>query len=95
MSYAVMVDGNDGWWMVDGGWWCKGKCGTDPGQFNIPHNIAMHPDNDKVIVIDRENSRAQLFKLDGTFVELWPIHRVRIRNSPDKLPSFTITSAAE
>jgi len=52
-----------------------GKCGTDPGQFNIPHNIAMHPDNDKVIVIDRENSRAQLFKLDGTFVELWPIHR--------------------
>jgi hypothetical protein len=45
------------------------------GQFNIPHNIAMHPDNDKIIVVDRENSRAQLFKLDGTFVELWPIHR--------------------
>ena len=52
-----------------------GESGTDAGQFNIPHNIAMHPDNDKVIVIDRENSRAQLFTLDGTFVELWPIHR--------------------
>lgn len=35
--------------------------GTDPGEFNLPHNVAMHPDGDKIIVCDRENNRAQVF----------------------------------
>eukprot|EP00039_Didymoeca_costata_P020651 m.342016 g.342016 ORF g.342016 m.342016 type:complete len:367 (-) comp20819_c0_seq1:98-1198(-) len=52
-----------------------GAPGTDEGQFNIPHNIAIHPDKDKVIVVDRENSRVQLFTLDGEFVSQWHIHR--------------------
>jgi DNA-binding beta-propeller fold protein YncE len=52
-----------------------GSPGTDAGQFNIPHNISIHPDNDKVIVVDRENSRVQLFTLEGEYVEMWHIHR--------------------
>merc|ERR1711969_414698 len=27
-----------------------GAPGTDPGLFNLPHNIALHPDLDKVMV---------------------------------------------
>ena len=52
-----------------------GSDGTGPGEFNLPHNIVIHPDLDKVIVADRENSRLQLFTLDGVFVESWPCHR--------------------
>jgi len=52
-----------------------GEPGTDPGQFNLPHNVAMHPDEDKIIVADRENSRVQIFTVDGEFVEQWPCHR--------------------
>ena len=26
-----------------------GEPGTDPGQFNLPHNLCMHPDGDKII----------------------------------------------
>ena len=52
-----------------------GSDGTGPGEFNLPHNIIIHPDLDKVIVADRENSRLQLFTLDGEYVETWPCHR--------------------
>jgi DNA-binding beta-propeller fold protein YncE len=53
-----------------------GTPGTDPGEFNLPHNVAMHPDGDKIIVADRENNRAQVFSTsDGKCVQVIPSHR--------------------
>lgn len=52
-----------------------GESGTDDGKFNIPHNVAMFPGDDKIVVADRENSRVQVFDLDGRHRGSWPIHR--------------------
>ena len=51
-----------------------GESGTDPGQFSLPHNIAMFGD-DAVIVCDRENHRVQVFTVDGEFVKEWHVHK--------------------
>jgi DNA-binding beta-propeller fold protein YncE len=47
-----------------------GAPGTGPGEFRIPHGIAVAPD-DRVVVADRENSRLQFFSPDGEFLEEW------------------------
>jgi len=44
-----------------------GEPGTDPGCFNIPHNIATDAGG-RVYVADRENSRVQIFDADGTYL---------------------------
>ncbi len=47
-----------------------GKYGTAPGEFNLPHSIAV--DNQgRVYVGDRENKRIQIFDADGTFIKQW------------------------
>ncbi len=51
-----------------------GESGTDPGQFNLPHNLAML-DDDLVIVCDRESHRMQVFTVNGEFVKQWPVHK--------------------
>lgn len=51
-----------------------GEPGTDPGQFSLPHNLAMFGD-DHVIVCDRENHRVQVFTLEGDFVREWHVHK--------------------
>jgi DNA-binding beta-propeller fold protein YncE len=43
-----------------------GSRGTEPGQFNIPHAIAIDAQNN-VYVGDRENKRIQVFDSDGNF----------------------------
>jgi DNA-binding beta-propeller fold protein YncE len=43
-----------------------GSRGTGPGQFNLPHGIAIDA-KDTVYVADRENNRIQLFDTNGTF----------------------------
>jgi DNA-binding beta-propeller fold protein YncE len=43
-----------------------GEPGTDPGQFNVPHNICCDPDG-WVYVADRENHRVQVFDGNGKF----------------------------
>lgn len=48
-----------------------GSEGQGAGHFAIPHAIARQ--EDRLIVADRENSRAQWFGLDGTFVALRPM----------------------
>jgi DNA-binding beta-propeller fold protein YncE len=52
-----------------------GEPGTDPGQFNVPHNICCDPDG-WVYVADRENHRVQVFDGDGKFETQWNnLHR--------------------
>jgi sugar lactone lactonase YvrE len=47
-----------------------GGPGTGPGQFMIPHGVAVHPDG-RVFVCDRENDRVQIFSPDGEFLGQW------------------------
>jgi len=47
-----------------------GTPGTGPGQFNVPHGIAVDREG-TVYVADRENSRVQLFSLDGQYISEW------------------------
>lgn len=47
-----------------------GEPGTGPGQFQVPHGIAVDR-RGLLYVADRENSRIQVFTPDGQFVELW------------------------
>jgi len=52
-----------------------GEPGTDPGCFNIPHNIATDAAG-LVYVADRENSRVQIFDRGGQYLGQWNnLHR--------------------
>jgi DNA-binding beta-propeller fold protein YncE len=47
-----------------------GKYGTGPGEFNLPHSVAV--DNQgNVYVGDRENKRIQVFDAEGHFLKEW------------------------
>jgi len=48
-----------------------GEPGTGPGQFNVPHDIAVAPDG-RLLVADRENDRIQIFSPDGEYLDEWP-----------------------
>ena len=48
-----------------------GENGTGPGQFNTVHGLAIDKDR-RVYVVDRANSRLQVFTEDGEFIEEWP-----------------------
>lgn len=47
-----------------------GEPGNRPGQFNLPHGIALDRE-DNVFVADRENSRIQIFDAKGRFLSQW------------------------
>jgi len=47
-----------------------GKPGGNPGEFRLPHSIAIG-DNGFLYVVDRENDRIQLFEPDGKVVAVW------------------------
>jgi DNA-binding beta-propeller fold protein YncE len=52
-----------------------GEPGTDPGQFNIPHNICCDPEG-WLYIADRENHRVQVFDSDGKWETQWNnLHR--------------------
>jgi sugar lactone lactonase YvrE len=48
-----------------------GKPGKAPGEFNLPHAIAVGPDR-RVYVSDRSNSRIQVFDENGKHLDSWP-----------------------
>jgi DNA-binding beta-propeller fold protein YncE len=48
-----------------------GTPGKGPGQFNLPHAIAIDR-NRKLYVADRLNSRIQVFDENGKFLDEWP-----------------------
>jgi hypothetical protein len=54
--------------------WVKswGSKGTAPGQFNLPHAIAIDR-NDNIYVGDRSNRRIQVFNTDGKFLRMFTI----------------------
>lgn len=47
-----------------------GKRGVKPGDFNLPHSIAVDSKG-LVYVADRENYRVQIFDSDGNFIKEW------------------------
>jgi NHL repeat len=47
-----------------------GKEGTGPGEFNVPHGIAIDSTG-RVFVADRGNNRIQIFDQDGKFLGEW------------------------
>ena len=47
-----------------------GSAGTNPGQFRMPHGIAID-DQSIVYVADRQNGRLQRFDLNGKYLGMW------------------------
>jgi DNA-binding beta-propeller fold protein YncE len=47
-----------------------GKRGSGPGEFRLPHSIAVDS-KDQVYVSDRENNRIQIFDKNGKFLKEW------------------------
>ena len=62
-----------------------GTAGTDPGEFNIVHNIATDKEG-WVYVADRENHRVQIFDSNGRYETQWVnMHRpCTVYVSPDQ-----------
>ena len=48
-----------------------GKPGTGPGEFNLPHAIAIDASR-RLYIADRANSRIQIFDENGRFIDQWP-----------------------
>ena len=68
-----------------------GESGTEPGQFNIAHNIATDDDG-WVYVADRENHRVQVFDGNGKYETQWNnLHRpCGLYCCRGKAPTFVI-----
>jgi len=49
-----------------------GHLGSEPGNFNAPHDINIGGSQGWVYVADRGNSRIQVFDQDGKFIAAWP-----------------------
>jgi len=47
-----------------------GKLGSGPGDFNVPHTIALDS-RGRLFVGDRHNNRIQIFDQDGKFLDEW------------------------
>ncbi len=47
-----------------------GSRGTGPGEFGLPHGIAVAGDG-RVYAVDRDNRRVQVFDADGAFLDEW------------------------
>lgn len=47
-----------------------GDPGARPGQFVVPHGVAIASDG-RVVVADRDNDRIQIFTPDGKYLEQW------------------------
>jgi streptogramin lyase len=47
-----------------------GKKGTGPGEFNLPHAVALDSKG-RVFVGDRENARIQIFTPEGKYITEW------------------------
>ena len=50
-----------------------GEEGAEPGQFALPHGIAIDSRN-RIYVADRNNARTQVFNTDGKLLAVWDGH---------------------
>ena len=48
-----------------------GEPGSGPGQFVLPHSVAVDKEG-RVYIADRENNRIQVFNAEGKLLEIWP-----------------------
>lgn len=48
-----------------------GKKGSEPGEFDEPHDIFIGGSRNRVYVADRRNRRIQVFDQDGKFIAAW------------------------
>ncbi len=48
-----------------------GEPGSAPGQFNLPHAVWITRDG-RVLILDRENDRVQVFEQNGKLLKIWP-----------------------
>jgi sugar lactone lactonase YvrE len=48
-----------------------GKKGSGPGEFDLPHGLAMDSQG-RLFVADRGNNRIQIIDQDGKFIDQWP-----------------------
>lgn len=48
-----------------------GTAGTSPGEFRLPHSIAMDAKG-RIYVADRSNDRVQVFDQNGKVLQVWP-----------------------
>ena len=48
-----------------------GKKGSGPGEFDVPHGLAMDSQG-RLFVADRGNNRIQILDQDGKFIDQWP-----------------------
>jgi hypothetical protein len=48
-----------------------GHMGSEPGNFNEPHDIFIGGSQERVYVADRKNKRIQVFDQDGNFIAAW------------------------
>lgn len=61
-----------------------GEPGAGPGQFQVVHGVAIDG-RGRVLVMDRDNNRVQLFTRSGEFLDQWP---------GMKWPSYTVSDRA-
>ena len=47
-----------------------GERGSEPGQFGVPHGLAMDSQG-RLFVADRSNNRIQIFTQDGELLDIW------------------------
>ena len=50
-----------------------GGSGSDPGQFDFPHDVAVHPTTGEIYVLDTDNARVQIFDAAGTYQREWAL----------------------
>ncbi len=48
-----------------------GAAGDGPGALRVPHAILPTPDEQRLLVADRENHRIQIYDLDGGLLDSW------------------------
>src|SRR5204862_5561603 len=50
-----------------------GSVGTEVGALGLPHGVAFL-DDERIVICDRENSRLQIFSLDGEPLDAWHVY---------------------
>ena len=48
-----------------------GQYGKEPGNFNLPRDVALNNNEDQLFITDRDNHRVQVFTPDGQFLRIF------------------------